>query len=602
LKKMRVGQARRQDKKKTGALFVELVAAVLLWMGLWGTSVAGPLWLSETTPVVQAWPAVTLLSDPSHTLTLAQVLAQPERFAPPPSPHATLGPRKEAVWLRIPVAVSAQATPRWVLDIDYPALNRVDAYVMSQGRVLRQAVLGSHQPFSLRPLASRSHAMAIELPPGGTAELLLRVETSGAMILPITLSTPQAFHERAVAEQMIQGMLAGLGLGLLVYSLGRWVTLRDSLSPKYALLICGSLSFSMFQFGIGAQYVWRDAVWFEQHAAGVFTMMALAGSFLFIEHALTRPLAGRPAGFVGRHFSRVMKGGAVLTGVLAIVYLLDLIDNRALSAIVSVLGPVPALLGVPGAWSRARQRDPIGWCFLLAWAIYAAATATLIGVINGHLPVNFWTLHSFEFGTAIDMLFYMRVLSLGTQAVHTAAQHATRERDAMRSLAHSDALTGLSNRRGLDAHLATALQQRQPNQLVALYLLDLDGLKPVNDRYGHDAGDQLLVAVAQRLQATMRSADVVARLGGDEFVVLTSGLTLPAQAETFAHKLLDVAKTPFQLGAHRCEIGLTIGYVLAPLDGSDPAELLKQADAAMYIGKQTGKASARRWAPAAAER
>jgi diguanylate cyclase len=581
------------------ALFLFLVT-VAAWACHAPARAAG-LQLDSGTRTVSAWPAVTLLSDATGRLGLDEVLQQRDRFEAPPTGHATLGVRSDAVWLRIPLELAADAGPRWILDIDYPALNRVDAYVLAQGRVLRHAVMGSHRPYSARPLGSRSHAMVVELPPGSAGEVLLRVQTGGAMILPITLNTAQAYHERALAEQMLQGLLGGLGLALLVYSLGRWLTLRETLSLKYALLVSGSLLFSLFQFGIGAQYLWRDLIWMEQHAAGLFPLMALAGSFLFIEHALTRPLGNRPppsalqSRFTGPLFSQLMRGGAVLTTALAVAYLLDLIDTRTISAIVSVLGPVPALLGLPGALSRARRRDSIGWGFLLAWGIYALATATLIGVINGKLPVNFWTLHSFEFGATIDMLFYLRVLSLGTQAMHAAAQHASRERDVFRFLAHSDPLTGLSNRRGLQTQIKTALNKRAPDQLVALYLLDLDGFKPVNDRHGHDVGDELLLLMARRLQAATRLHDTVARLGGDEFVILASGLSSEAQAESLAHKLLETVSEPFQLGPHRCEIGLTIGYTLAPPDGGDAAELIRRADAAMYTGKQAGKGVARRW-------
>jgi diguanylate cyclase (GGDEF)-like protein len=581
------------------ALFLLLVT-VVAWSWHAPARAAG-LRLDSGTRTVSAWPAVTLLADATGRLTLDQVLQQHDRFEPPPTGNATLGVRSDVVWLRIPLELTADAGPRWILDIDYPALNRVDAYVLAQGRVLRHAVMGSHRPYSARPLGSRSHAMVVELPPGSAGEVLLRVQTGGAMILPITLNTAQAYHERALAEQMLQGLLGGLGLALLVYSLGRWLTLRETLSLKYALLVSGSLLFSLFQFGIGAQYLWRDLIWMEQHAAGLFSLMALAGSFLFIEHALTRPLGHRPSPtavptrFTGRAFSRLMRGGAVLSAVLAVAYLLDLIGTPTISAIVSVLGPVPALLGLPGALSRARRHDPIGWGFLLAWGIYAVATATLIGVINGRLPVNFWTLHSFEFGATVDMLFYLRVLSLGTQAMHAAAQHASRERDVFRFLAHSDPLTGLSNRRGLQTQIKTALNKRAPDQLVALYLLDLDGFKPVNDRHGHDVGDELLLLMARRLQAATRLHDTVARLGGDEFVILASGLGSEAQAESLAHKLLETVGEPFQLGPHRCEIGLTIGYTLAPPDGGDAAELIRRADAAMYAGKEAGKGVARRW-------
>ncbi|HEY0819415.1 MAG TPA: diguanylate cyclase [Rhizobacter sp.] len=573
--------------------------ACLSWCLLLASAHAAPLRLDDQR-VLQAWPAVTMLADQSRALTLEQVLAQRERFAAPPSAHATLGVRDEAVWLLIPLESTARASPRWVLDIDYPALHRVDAYLLVQGRVVRQAVLGSHQPYSQRPLASRSHAMPIELAPGSTGELLLRVQTGGAMILPITLNTPQAFHERALAEQTLQGALGGLGLALLVYSLGRFVTLRETLSLKYALLAAGSIFFSLFQFGIGAQYLWRDWMWMEQHAGGLFSLMALCGSFLFIEHALTRPLGGRSAvpvhtRYTGRGFSRLMRAGALAVAVLGAAYALGLVDSRSVTAIVSMLGPVPALLGLPGALARARERDPVGWGFLVAWGIYALATATLIGVIQGALPVNFWTLHSFEFGATVDMLFYLRVLSLSTQAMHAAALHARRERDVFQLLAHSDPLTGLHNRRGLLAQIKSALQKRGPEGRVAVYLLDLDGFKAVNDRHGHEVGDQLLLLLSRRLQAATRAQDTVARLGGDEFVILTSGLSGPAQAESLAQKLLDTVREPFQVGPHRCELGLSLGYALAPADGTDATDLLRKADAAMYAGKEAGKGVARRW-------
>ena len=572
--------------------------AVFLAWAFWlvlSPALATPLKLDDRVAVVPAWPAVSLRFDASQALGVEQVLAEPQAFAPPPSDHATLGVRKEVLWLRIPLERSAQASPHWVLDLDYATLNRVDVHVLVNGRVTRHAVLGNQLPYDERPMASRSHAVGLELPAGEGVELLLRVQTTGAMILPITLNTPRAFHARALGEQMLQGVLGGLGLCLLVYSLWRWATLRESLSLKYALQISGSLLFSMFQFGIGAQYLWRDALWFERHAAGLFSLMALTGSFLFIEHVLARsPLGTAGRRFVSQRFSRLMKAGAFGSVLLAVVYALDIIDTRAISIIVSVMGPVPALLGLPGALARARKRDPVGWSFLLAWAVYALATAVLIALINGKLPVNFWTLHSFEFGATVDMLLYMYVLSQGTKAVHTAARHATRERDAMRSLAHSDPLTGLTNRRGLTTELKVALVRSSPQHLVALYLLDLDGFKPVNDQYGHDVGDELLVAVARRLQAAVRAGDVVARLGGDEFVIMSSGLTQPAQADALAHKLLESISTPFQLGPHTCQVSMTVGYALAPLDGTDAAALLKQADSAMYAGKQAGKSCARR--------
>src|SRR5690606_21318954 len=112
------------------------------------------------------------------------------------------------------------------------------------------------------------------------------------------------------------------------------------------------------------------------------------------------------------------------------------------------------------------------------------------------------------------------------------------------SLAHTDPLTGLPNRRGLNMALASALARCGPDQLLAVYVMDLDGFKPVNDQYGHDIGDELLVAVTRRLQSHVRQSDVVARLGGDEFVVMTGQLGNAHQAHELGLKLLDAFRAP----------------------------------------------------------
>ena len=183
---------------------------------------------------------------------------------------------------------------------------------------------------------------------------------------------------------------------------------------------------------------------------------------------------------------------------------------------------------------------------------------------------------------------------LRTQALREAALHARQERDALHSLAHSDALTGLPNRRALQAALASALAHAGAGNLLGVYILDLDGFKPVNDLYGHDVGDELLVAVTHRLRSTLRQSDLIARLGGDEFVVVTERLLSPQQAHDLGQKLLDAFHAPFALGSVQIQVGLTIGYAIAPDDGMDAATLLKRADAAMYSGKQSGKFCLRR--------
>ncbi len=564
-----------------------LLVTALVLMGTTTVSQATPLALEDSSPIVEAWPAVRVLFDPTQEMGIAEVQEASDRFAPPTTAHGTLGMRKEAVWLHIPISVSSQSNGLWALDIDYPPLNHIDIYVVRDKAIVDQTTLGNLQAYALRPIRSRSHTFGLKLKPGASYDLYLRVENKGALILPISLNKPSEFHARALQEQMLQGVLTGLALCLLLYSLAQWVSLGEHLFAKYAILVTGSLMFSLLQFGVGAQYVWPGSVWMELHAGGLSALIASTGSFLFIEQALAGPDT-KP------WFSRIMKTGAVFTIFFALCFAFDLIDVYIVTAVVGSLGLAPALLGMPGAIARARRGESVGFYFLLAWAVYFATTALLIEVIKGRVGVNFWTLHSFQFGATFDMLVFMRVLGLRTKALKTAMQHATRERDSMHSLAHTDPLTGLPNRRGLNTAMSNAVKRAKPDHLVAVYMMDLDGFKQVNDQYGHEVGDELLVAVAARLRANVRNSDVIARLGGDEFVVMSCGLNSAMKARERGEKLLMAFNDPFALSTQTCQIGLTVGYALSPQDGVDAVDLLRQADAAMYQGKKDGKHCVRR--------
>ncbi len=157
-------------------------------------------------------------------------------------------------------------------------------------------------------------------------------------------------------------------------------------------------------------------------------------------------------------------------------------------------------------------------------------------------------------------------------------------------IAHYDPLTGVPNRILLAdrMHLAFA-QTRRDHCLMAVGYLDLDGFKPVNDKFGHEAGDQLLIEIARRIQHTLREADTLARLGGDEFVFLLLGLERVEDCETTLHRLLEVISKPVMLKDQAISVSASIGISIFPEDNTDPDTLLRHADQAMYQAKQSGK-------------
>ncbi|HVK94075.1 MAG TPA: GGDEF domain-containing protein, partial [Noviherbaspirillum sp.] len=158
-----------------------------------------------------------------------------------------------------------------------------------------------------------------------------------------------------------------------------------------------------------------------------------------------------------------------------------------------------------------------------------------------------------------------------------------------RYLAYHDFLTGLPNRAHfMELQGQALLHAAHTKDMLALLYLDLDKFKPVNDTLGHDIGDLLLQAVAERLQSAVRKSDTVARLGGDEFAILLTGLFDMEVAITIAGKLVSTLAQPFIIAEHKLRIGVSIGISMYPTDGKTQEELIKKADHAMYLAKQQG--------------
>jgi diguanylate cyclase (GGDEF)-like protein/PAS domain S-box-containing protein len=175
-------------------------------------------------------------------------------------------------------------------------------------------------------------------------------------------------------------------------------------------------------------------------------------------------------------------------------------------------------------------------------------------------------------------------------AVITDISQLKRSQEALDFLAHHDPLTRLPNRSLFRDRLDHALQrvQREHDKLALLFV-DLDRFKNVNDTLGHPVGDELLRMVAQRMSEQLRGGDTLARVGGDEFVLLLEEDAGPRNAESVAHKLLELFSQPLRVGDRALFITASIGISLYPHDGDDADTLLKHADLAMYRAKEEGR-------------
>jgi len=178
----------------------------------------------------------------------------------------------------------------------------------------------------------------------------------------------------------------------------------------------------------------------------------------------------------------------------------------------------------------------------------------------------------------------------GAVVIHTDVTERKRSHDELQLKASHDPLTGVLNRTSFRAELASTLARaRMDNALLAVLFIDLDGFKPINDRYGHATGDAVLRAVAQRIDGVVRTTDRVGRLGGDEFVVLLHPLPSPKVAERTAERIRRVLSAPVHVEGDDVPLHASIGVaVVEPSVVETPEAVIGRADAGMYVAKQAG--------------
>lgn len=194
-----------------------------------------------------------------------------------------------------------------------------------------------------------------------------------------------------------------------------------------------------------------------------------------------------------------------------------------------------------------------------------------------------------ELGMLNRELQLQRVRDLERLNAELKRENAERKEAEQRAheISIRDPLTGLLNRRPLVEYLDHAIAYcARYQQQFALLFLDLNRFKEINDTYGHDIGDELLVHVAERISDTVREADMVARFGGDEFVVLLKRIAALAEASQVAEKIIRAIEQPIETSVKQLQVSASVGIAIYPQDGATAQDLIKNSDVAMYQGKK----------------
>jgi len=575
-------------------------------------------WVLKNQPSINVSQQFSVFRNSGESLTLEAVRS--EKIAPlfvPVGPNRTtnFGLTQDEIWLHLTFDTAEDIPKRWFLEVVHPSLDVIELYYANQqDDQFHSEFSGDSIAFNEKPFAHFSPIFELQLLPNQTYTLYLKVRSQGTLTVPLRLWQPDALWQFDQTLYSILSLYYGILLGLLVYNLFIFFSLRDRIYLIYSAFISFlGLGLSGLS-GLSYQFLFPESVWFANlMPTGGLAVSGIFGA-LFVHQFLLATLNRFRLSKLMYLFSF---GYAIIaaTTLLGYYHYAAIAINFwslafALSAL--ILGIISLYLKQPG--SRF---------FVLAWI------SLLLGIIVialhnvGILPSNFFTTNALWIGSALEMLLLAmaladrinelqyqqqlakdQALQIKQQMINTVKENErlleTRVQERTQELAlvnqrlieseqklmyqaNHDALTGLANRHLLEKNIHDLLAKGNGFTVMAA---DLDQFKPINDRYGHAVGDQVLVILAERLKALVENPDQVARIGGDEFVVVLPKVTQPEEADRICLMMQEAICQPSAVKSGlNLNLHVSIGFAIYPQDADTLDALLLKADQAMYQNK-----------------
>jgi diguanylate cyclase (GGDEF)-like protein len=566
---------------------------------------------------------IELLEDPGARLGIGDLTspAVQKRFLPA-NGRASVGQSSNPWWIKITLQRDVAAPALWWLEVASVTLKDLRLYLPDGLGGWHERQSGEATSFA----AGRDYPyrrMLLRLPElhEQALTIYLRTYDPAGNSFPLKVWQLDELRDLISEENLLFGLIYGVILAMLMYNLFIFCSLRDNAYFWYVLTTTGALLMILAMTGHGFQYLWPNgpvpfwldrisipALWGFSACRFTQTLLQTRRSVPWAHHLLT--------------FACTLYVVAVICNALGL---------RAVGAWVFValsLTAIPASLW--SAFRRWRQGYFPALLYLGGFGMILGSVNLLLLRATGVLQPASWNAYLFPVAVAAESILFSFALAYRIQllkqekaeamlqadrektarlaqmqasadelqeAVHLrtlelaqANQQLCEREQRLQHAAFHDPLTELPNRRYLIERAEVALADAQRRgESVALMLVDLDHFKPINDRYGHDAGDLMLRTIGHRLREHVRTNDMVARLGGDEFAVLVCGADAQQHAEEIATRLLGELSRPVLYGANRLAVTISIGAALYPQHALQFTGLYKSADEAMYRAKQRGR-------------
>lgn len=479
----------------------------------------------------------------------------------------------QPVWLHLAIDNPTGVALERQLATGVTWLDHVDVMLVQSGKILSQFHTGDEIPHAPGLLPVVGFALPLNFAPGRN-DLYIRVDSADPMPIPLELLDEEALEARQIHFGYFYGFFFGFLAALCAYNLLLYIGLRERSNLYYSLTLASLLLCNFAYTGHGVAWLWPDQPGFQRYIILVMMVLYNVMGLLFANRFLAL------AKFAPR-ISSAIKWFAWLG--LLLISISSLSDSHTLAALIAFVWMCTFstgmfMLGIMSVW----RKQEAGRYFLLATFFGMLGIGSTAFAVWGKIPFGSVTFHAGEVGMMLEAALLALALAYRMRQYQDARYQAEQ-------LAHKDVLTGLNNRRAFLEHampyIKTAERHQRPFSLI---ILDLDHFKSINDQYGHQAGDDALVAVSRLLQQYCRASDIFARWGGEEFMLLLIETGL-SQAVNQAERLRQ-AIAEIQLPVGKQTISLTASFGVAThVRDISLDTMIAQADEQLYKAKKAGR-------------
>ncbi|MBD2176071.1 EAL domain-containing protein [Pseudanabaena sp. FACHB-1998] len=541
------------------------------------------------------------LEDKNSDLTIEQVSSsefnkqfQPSKIDPP-----NFGYTASTYWARLQVKNLSDRDTEWILSIEHPHLDHISLYVTDSQDKWTVKTTGVLYPFSAREIRDRLPAFPIRLAGHLSQNLYLRFQSETPIIAKAYLRSPTNFWQYRTDQNIWLGLIIGILAFAILYNLFLFAVLREQVYLYYGFFVLGILLAFISYDGIGKQYLWQDWIWGSKYCSPLMLVFGLTSlleaASLFLEAQTQHPR--------WYYLLRVHQALLIIICFSFLVLPYQLVS--LIGIIVCVSGCSCAF--ILGIISLLKGYKPALY-YLLSFSSFLLGIVTHLLSIIAIIPPYEWIKDIYRIGMVVFVVSLALVLAdrinflklekfreqklalrekekLNQSLQRSQEQLLEREKQLEYDVLH-DALTGLANRTWLTQRLQDLLQQQQK---FAILFIDLDRFKVINDSLGHLVGDELLRQASKRMQLILPDFGTLTRFGGDEFVILVQEYIDLDRLTELADLLQIQLQLPFNLHNYELFISASLGITLATEEYTQPDEILRDADLAMYQAKQKGR-------------